>query len=195
MVKPPLSMSAEAVPAEQRAQASLLEIAAVFGRISATAFGGSALVMMRREMIVRRKWFTEREFLEIYALAQVCPGGLPITIACLCGKRLAGVPGFFTALLAETVPGFFVLMTLAVLSFDPHMSLLRAGLRGAAAAAVGGLMANALQMSLPYRAKVVDLALMALVGLAVTVLHFSLWTVLLLFLPVSIALVRLRKVS
>jgi chromate transporter len=149
--------------------------------------------MMRRELIVRRKWFTEREFLEIYALAQVCPGGLPISVAVLCGKRLAGIPGFFVALVAETVPGFFVLMILALLSFDPHMGVLRSGLRGAAAAALGSLVANALQMSYPFRKKAVDLTLMALVGLSVTLLHFALWTVFLLFLPLSIALVRIRK--
>jgi chromate transporter len=187
-------MATEVLPAgEHHARASLVDIALIFGRISATAFGGSAIVMMRQELIQRRKWFTEREFLEIYALAQISPGGLPISIAVLCGKRLAGIPGFFVALLAETVPGFIVLMTLAVLSFDPHMSLLRAGLRGAAAAALGGLVANALQMSYPYRTKIVDLTLMVLVGLSVTLLHFALWSVLLVFLPISIVLVRLFK--
>lgn len=162
-------------------------------RISTTAFGGSAIVLMRREMIVKRKWFTEHEFLEIYAVAQICPGGLPISIAVLCGKRLAGLPGFFVALVAETVPGFFILMGLALLSFDPHMTVLRAGLRGAAAAALGSLVANALQMSYPYRKKAVDLTLMLLVGLATVVLHFALWTVFLVFLPISIGLVRLLK--
>jgi chromate transport protein ChrA len=175
------------------AQATLLDIAMIFGVISTTAFGGSAIVMMRREMVARRQWFTEREFLEIYTLAQVCPGGLPISIAVLCGKRLAGLPGFFVALIAETVPGFIVLMVLALLSFDPHMTLLRAGLRGAAAAALGSMVANALQMSYPFRKKIVDLALMVIVGLSVVVLHFALWSVFLVFLPISIALVRLLK--
>jgi chromate transporter len=186
-------MTAAVVPSDERARATLLEIAWIFGRISATAFGGSAIVMMRQELIQRRHWFTEREFLEIYALAQISPGGLPISIACLCGKRLAGVPGFFVALAAETVPGFIVLMTLATLSLDPHMSLLRAGLKGAAAAALGGLVANAVQMSYPYRTKTVDIGLMVLVALSVTVMHFALWTVLLVFLPISVVLVRLFK--
>jgi chromate transporter len=174
-------------------RASLLDIAIVFGRISATAFGGAALVMMRREMIRDRKWFTDREFLEIYALAQVCPGGLPVSIACLCGKRLAGTPGFIVALLAETVPGFLVLMGLAMLSLDPHMSLLRAALRGAAAAAVGSLFANAIQLNWPYRSKFFDLAVIVLVAVSVAAYHISLLVVFAVFLPISILLVRLRK--
>ena len=187
-------MAVDIVPAQQsRPRASLLDIAIVFGRISSTAFGGAALVMMRREMIRDRGWFTEREFLEIYALAQVCPGGLPVSIACLCGKRLAGTAGFVVALLAATVPGFFVLMALAVLSFDPHMSLLRAALKGAAAAAVGSLFANAVQMNWPYRRKVVDLGLVALVAISVAAYHLSLALVFAVFLPISIGLVRVRK--
>jgi chromate transporter len=187
-------MAVDTVPAQQiRPRASLLDIAIVFGRISATAFGGAALVMMRREMIRDRGWFTEREFLEIYALAQVCPGGLPVSIACLCGKRLAGIPGFVVALLAETIPGFFVLMALALLSLDPHMTLLRAALKGAAAAALGSLFANAIQMNWPYRRKVFDLGLIALVAVSVAAYHFSLWIVFAVFLPISIAIVQLRK--
>lgn len=148
--------------------------------------------MMRRET-VERGWLTEREFLEIYALAQVCPGGIPITIAILTGKRLAGIPGFFTALVAETLPGFVVLLTLAVLSLDPHMSVLRAGLRGAAAAAVGAMLANTLQMTWPYRARVAHLAIVAAVAASVMLFHLTLWYVFALFLPVTFVLLRLAR--
>jgi chromate transporter len=175
-----------------RPRASLLEIAVVFGRISATAFGGAAIAMLRREC-AERGWFNEREFLEIYALAQVCPGGLPVSIACIAGKRLAGTPGFIVALIAETVPGFFVLMALAVLSLDPHMALLRAALRGAAAAALGTLFANAIQLNWPFRKKIYDLAVIVAVAICVIRFHFSLAVVFLAFLPISIASVVLRK--
>lgn len=171
----------------------MLDIALLFGRVSATAFGGSSIAMMRREMVHVRRWMTEAEFLEIYALAQVSPGGIPITIAILSGKRMAGVPGFFTALAAETLPGFFVLLALAVLSQDPHMGLLRAALKGAAAAALGSLIANAIQMSWPYRAKPVDLVLLALVAFAVLGLHFTLWYVFAVFLPLSVVAVRAMR--
>jgi chromate transporter len=148
--------------------------------------------MLRREFALLG-WFDEREFLEIYALAQVCPGGLPVSIACIAGKRLAGTPGFIVALIAETVPGFFVLMALAVLSLDPHMALLRAALRGAAAAALGTLFANAVQLNWPFRKKIFDLVLVVAVAVCVIRFHFSLGLVFLAFLPISIASVVLRK--
>ncbi len=186
-------MAADIVPeGRSPARASLLDIAIVFGRISATAFGGAAMIMLRRE-IRQREWFTDKEFLEIYALAQVCPGGLPVSVACIAGKRLAGTPGFIVALIAETVPGFFVLMALAMLSLDPHMSLLRAALRGAAAAALGSLFANAIQLNWPYRSKFVDLAIIVGVAIAVIHFHFTLLLVFAAFLPLSIASVVYRK--
>lgn len=174
-------------------RASLFDLAVVFGRVSATAFGGSSIPMMRRALVHERKWFTDHEFLEIYALAQVCPGGVPITIAVIAGKRLAGIPGFFVALIAETLPGFVVLLILAILSLDPHMTVLRAALRGASAAALGAMVANAIQMSWPYRTKVVDVALVILVAAAVIVFHLSLWYVFLLFLPLAFILLRLVR--
>ena len=171
-------------------RASLLDLSIVFGRISATAFGGSSIPMMRRALVHERKWLTEHDFLEIYSLAQVCPGGVPITIAIIVGKRLAGVPGFFVALIAETLPGFVVLLILAILSLDPHMTVLRAALRGASAAALGAMVANAIQMSWPFRAKPVDVVLVVLVAAAVIVFHFTLWYVFLLFLPLAFILLR-----
>jgi chromate transport protein ChrA len=118
-----------------------------------------------------RRGLVEEE--EYYSLAQVCPGGVPITIAIIVGKRLAGVPGFFVALIAETLPGFVVLLILAILSLDPHMTVLRAALRGASAAALGAMVANAIQMSWPFRAKPVDVVLVVLVAAAVIVFHFT----------------------
>ena len=186
-------MATEALPVPAPPRASLFEIALVFARISTTSFGGAAVIMMRREMIAQRKWFTEKEFLEIYALAQICPGGLPMSVAVICGKRLAGVPGALVGLVAQTVPGFFVLVGLALLTFDPHMALLRAALRGAAAAAVGSMLANAIQMNWPYRSKPADLAIIVAVALSVAFFHLGLWYVFALFVPLSLAFVRILK--
>lgn len=149
--------------------------------------------MMRAEFVSRRGWLTEREFLDIYAVAQVSPGAIPVSIAVLIGRRLAGTAGFWVALVAETVPGFLVLMAIAVLSMDPHMSVLRSALKGCAAAAVGMMIGNAIELSWPYRAKAVDLAIMVAVGVAVLVFHTSLALMFLIFIPVSIVAQRLVR--
>ena len=147
--------------------------------------------MMRREFVVRRGWLTDREFLDIYAIAQVSPGAIPVSLAVLIGRRLAGMPGSWVCLIAETVPGFLVLMAIALVSLDPHMSVLRSALKGCAAAAVGMLVGNALELSWPYRTKIVDLAVMVAVGIAVLVFHTPLALMFAIFIPVSIVAHRL----
>jgi chromate transporter len=177
----------------RRADITLLRLFMIFAMISATAFGGAGIPMMRQEFVTRRGWLTEREFLDIYAVAQVSPGAIPVSIAVLIGRRLAGSGGFWVCLIAETVPGFLVLMVIAVLSMDPHMSILRNALKGCAAAAVGMMIGNSIELSWPYRAKIVDLAIMAAVGIAVLYFHTSLALMFLIFIPVSILAQRLVR--
>jgi hypothetical protein len=80
-----------------------------------------------------------------------------------------------------------------VLSMDPHMSMLRSALKGCAAAAVGMMIGNSIELSWPYRAKAVDLAIMVAVGIAVLVFHTSLALMFLIFIPVSIVAQRLVR--
>jgi chromate transporter len=172
---------------------TILRLFLSFAVISTTAFGGAGIPMMRREFVTRRGWLTEREFLDTYAIAQVSPGAIPVSLAVLIGRRLGGAPGALACLIAETVPGFLVLMVIAVLSMDPHMSMLRSALKGCAAAAVGMMIGNALELSWPYRTKAVDMALMVAVFVAVLVFHASLAVMFLIFIPASIVAQRLVR--
>jgi chromate transporter len=175
---------------ERRSDVTLFKLFMLFAVISSTAFGGAAIPMMRRDLVNKRGWLTEREFLDIYAIAQVSPGAIPVSIAVLVGRRLGGAAGFWLCLIAETVPGFLVLMVIAVLSMNPHMTILRSALKGCAAAAVGMMLGNAVELTWPYRAKVADVALLLAVGAAVLVLHFSLALMFLIFIPLSMAVQR-----
>lgn len=184
--------SLETTPPPSRPQVTLIDLALTFLRISSTSFGGAGIPMMRREIITNRKWLTDREFLDIYGIAQISPGSVPVSIAVLIGRKLAGTPGFFVALFAETIPGFLILMTVALISMDPHMAILRSALRGCAAAATGLLLGNSLELTYPYRGSIVDLGLVVAVAIAVLAFHASLFVVFLIFIPTAIALLRLQ---
>ena len=179
------------VPAREH-DVSLLTLFTTFCIISATAFGGASIPAMRRECL-RRGWLNEREFLDLYGIAQVSPGAIPVSLAVLIGRRMAGNAGFVVCLVAETVPGFVVLMAIALLSMDPHMGVLRAALRGCAAAAVGLVLSNALELTWPYRTKIVDLSILDAVAVSVLIFHASLLVMFLIFIPASIALQRLVR--
>jgi chromate transporter len=177
----------------QRPAVSPLALAVVFARISSTAFGGGQMGAIRREVVRQNRWLTEEEYLELLSVAQIAPGPNPVSAAVLIGGRLGGWPGAAASLVACTLPGFVILMGLALLALDPRMTLVRAALRGAAAAALGLTFASTWEMTLPYRKRALDLVLVVLTALAVTALHLSLAVTLAILVPVGIVLVGRRR--
>ena len=75
-----------------RSAGSLGEVAGVFLRLGCTAFGGPAahVAMMRREMVERRHWLSEQEFLDLFGAANLIPGPSSTELAILLGYRRAG---------------------------------------------------------------------------------------------------------
>jgi chromate transporter len=157
----------------------------VFGRISATAFGGGGTAAVRREVVRRNNWLDEAEYLELLSIAQLMPGSNVTNVAVLIGSRLRGAAGAAAALVAAVLPGFLILMIIAAIVLDAHLPALRGALRACAAVAVGLTLANAIEMTLPRRRNLIDIAIVAAVAAFVLFLHASLWLTLLVFLPVA----------
>ncbi|MBR1908721.1 chromate transporter [bacterium] len=61
--------------------------------------GGYVLVpLMTKSLIEKRKWITEEELADFYALSQSLPGILAANISCFTGYKLRGKCGAFAAL-------------------------------------------------------------------------------------------------
>lgn len=169
-----------------------MQLAAVFGEISSTAFGGAQTARIRHAVIVERGWLTEEEFLEILSLAEVVPGSNPVDLAVLIGLRTSGLIGAAVAMLACMLPGFLILLAVAwILAANPHNRPLHGAIFGCAAAAAGLTVGNTLQMTVPFRRRWLELGFVAVTFGAVVFLHASLEFVLLVFTPLAIALRRL----
>lgn len=63
-----------------------------FSRISLSSFGG-AIFWARRELVERRGWLTDREFVEIFTLGQLLPGPNVLNVTVIVGHRFAGWTG------------------------------------------------------------------------------------------------------
>ena len=91
------------------------EVAAVFLRLGFTAFGGpaAALAMMRQEVVVRRKWLTEDEFLDFWGISNLVPGPNATEMAIHIGYRYAGWQGLVLAGVCYIIPAMAIVLGLA----------------------------------------------------------------------------------
>ena len=93
----------------------LTELAGLFLRLGITAFGGPAahIAMMRDEVVDRRRWLTDREFLDLVAATNLIPGPNSTELAIHLGYRHGGIPGLLAAGVSFIVPAALIVGSIA----------------------------------------------------------------------------------
>jgi chromate transporter len=93
----------------------LRELVRVFGTLGLIGFGGplAHIALMRREVVERRAWLSERELLDLIGLTNLIPGPNSTELAMLVGHRRAGGWGLVTAGLAFILPAASLVLVLA----------------------------------------------------------------------------------
>jgi chromate transporter len=176
---------------------TLMDMFALFARIGLTSFGGGLSAWIYREVVDRRRWLTEDEFLAGLTLAQVLPGPNVVNISIYIGQRLRGSAGSIIAALALLLPPMVVaVLLLALFRSFGDLAWLRDLLEGVAAAAIG------LTFSVGYRAARHATrsnrwapAILALVFIAIGVLRWPLIPVVLCVAPIAVLVARKAKKS
>lgn len=94
---------------------TLRDLLRSFGRIGLLSFGGPAaqISLMHEELVDRRKWLEERDFLGALSFCMLLPGPEAMQLATYTGWRLAGTIGGLIAGLLFVLPGALVIMALA----------------------------------------------------------------------------------
>src|SRR5207245_3139834 len=95
---------------------SLADLARYFLRLGTTGFGGPiALVgFMQRDLVEERRWFSEEEYREGLALAQLAPGPLAAQLAMYLGWARGGALGAAVVGVAFVLPSFAMVLALAM---------------------------------------------------------------------------------
>lgn len=93
----------------------LREVGAVFLRLGLTAFGGPAahISLMRAELVGRRKWVSEAEFLDLLGAVNLIPGPNSTELAIHLGAKRAGGPGLILAGVCFILPAAILVGLLA----------------------------------------------------------------------------------
>lgn len=92
------------------ARTSLTELALLFVRLGATAFGGPAVhvAIMQEEVVVRRKWLTEERFLDLLGATNLIPGPNSTEMAIHIGFERRRWAGLVVAGVAFIVPAMLI---------------------------------------------------------------------------------------
>lgn len=83
----------------------LVRVALLFGSLSLVSLGGGNTVLpaMHREAVGAQHWLTDRQFADLFALAQAAPGPSSLIVS-LIGYAAAGVAGAVVATIAMLAP-------------------------------------------------------------------------------------------
>ena len=72
------------------------------------------LPLIQREVVERKKWIDEEEFLNMIALAQAAPGLIAVNSAIFIGWRIGGWRGVCGAVLGAVLPSFLIILAVAM---------------------------------------------------------------------------------
>ena len=97
------------------AHSPLSELATLFLRLGVTAFGGPAahIAMMRDEVVERRGWLTDAEFLDLLAATNLIPGPNSTEMAIHLGYKRAGFRGLLVAGACFILPACLIVGAIA----------------------------------------------------------------------------------
>lgn len=101
--------------AEASRRGSLVEVAGLFLKLGVTAFGGPAahIAMMRDEVVRRRKWVTDQEFLDLLGATNLIPGPNSTEMAIHLGYVRAGWRGLIAGGSLFILPAMLMVLALA----------------------------------------------------------------------------------
>ena len=122
------------------------------------------------------------------------PGANIINLAIYVGERQRGLAGAATALVAGTVPPFFIILLAGWWYLSPYNTpFTHKLLTGCAMGAIGLTVANAIDLTASQRAQWTSLAIVAAVAVLVGQYRLSLLPTLVVFGGIGIVLYELRR--
>jgi chromate transporter len=94
---------------------NLLNLYFSFAKIGTFTIGGglAMMPMMQAELIEKRKWITDEELIDYYAVGQSTPGIVAVNVATFVGYKQMGIIGGIFATLGMVTPSLVIIMILA----------------------------------------------------------------------------------
>ena len=172
----------------------LAAIFAAFFWLGVTSFGGGTAGWLYREIVERRHWIDNNQFLSSAGLGRMMPGSGGVNLTVQVGQRLRGIPGAMAAVLGLLSGPFVIVVALAMaLTSINQSSAIEAVLDGVAAAAIGLTFATGLKLVRFRPTAAGPLAVTFSTVLCVGVLRWPMIPVVLCLAPISIGLAAVTR--
>lgn len=93
----------------------LFDLFWTFCRIGGLTFGGgyAMLPMIQKEIVEKKKWATEDEVVDYYAVGQCTPGVIAVNTATFIGYKTKGILGGIVATFGVVFPSLIIIMVIA----------------------------------------------------------------------------------
>ena len=179
---------------EAATRVSLLSLYGVFLRLGLYSFGGGISAWVHREIVERRRWVTEAEFMSGFALGQILPGANSTNVTIYIGQQLRGALGAAVSL-AGLLSGPFVAVIAAGILYRNLIGIpgFEAAMAGVASVAVGMLLRLGVLFASRVKRRLVPALVMVATFVAVGILNLPLVAVVLVLAPLSIAVAWPRR--
>ena len=148
-IQPPSSVPASLPPFNAPRSPAHLFVA--FSLLALQGFGG-VLAIVQRDLVERKRWLTQEEFIEEWAVTQIMPGPNVVNLTLVLGARYFGLRGALAALAGMLTFPLLLVLCLAVLhaQYAAHPGVAGA-LRGMGAVAAGMIAATGLKLAVSLR--------------------------------------------
>jgi len=118
---------------EEEAEVNLSKLFSLYFLIGAFTIGGgfAMIPFIRREIIEKRAWMKDQQFLDNLSIAQSLPGPVVVNLSLLTGYHLRGLKGGLLSLLGVVIPSFSIIIIIAVFLWQyQENSLVQAAFMG-----------------------------------------------------------------
>ena len=145
---------------------SLTDLFVSFTLLALQGFGG-VLAVVQRELVEKKRWLSQEEFIEDWSVAQIMPGPNVINLALIVGSRYFGLKGAVVGLAGMMAVPLVLVLTLALIysQFADHPGVAGA-LRGMGAVASGLILATGIKLISALKTNVLGWRWCTALGLA-----------------------------
>lgn len=182
--------SIEPVRPKAQTRPSLAALFVGFLIIGAMSFGGGLAGWIRREVVQKRAWLDDQQFISGFALCNIVPGATNVNLAVFIGTQLRGGPGALATLAGMMLLPLLIVLVAGMLYLAtrgmPGGGWLSAALAGAGAAAIGLNLATGIRLARRNIRRVAPALIAAAITVGIGILRVPLFAALLVMIPLSL---------